>query len=289
MNRTPRLHGTKRTVIKALLAVGGSCWSRQSCSLRLLHDRSAHQITSSRNTSSTDRRTRAPRQLARVVLRLLVVVVAIATPTARLEVHADGAALTRVPIMYLAIWLVWTSFMLYANVAGDSTHRRAMLLAMGCIAVIAAAVPAADDFRRGQVFAVAYVVARVIASRTWQTTARVWSTGPPPSSPSDRCPGSSRSGSEPVRYYLWAPARSWTPLFAIGLANNPQAVLRRVQRDYDRAGQQRRPKTHSGGVRHQQTSVHTFPVGCRPERSRWWSALRCCSARPMRTSTGPPT
>jgi len=197
VNRTPRLHGTKRTVTKVLLAVGGSCWSRQSCSLRLLHDRSAHQITSSRNTSSTDRRTRAPRQLARVVLRLLVVVVAIATPTARLEVHADGAALTRVPIMYLGIWLVWTSFMLYANVAGDSTHRRAMLLAMGCIAVIAAAVPAADDFRRGQVFAVAYVVARVIASRTWQTTARVWSTGPPPSSPSDRCPGSSRSGSEP--------------------------------------------------------------------------------------------
>jgi len=103
----------------------------------------------------------------------LVVVVAIATLTARLEVRADGAALTRVLIMYLAIWLVWTSFMLYANVAGDSTHRRPMLLAMGCIAVMAAAVPAADDFRRGQVLAVAYVVARVIASRTWLTTARV--------------------------------------------------------------------------------------------------------------------
>lgn len=276
-------------MIKALLAVGGSCWSRLSCSLRLLHDRSAHRITSSRNTSSTDRRTRAPRQLARVVLRLLVVVVAIATPTARLEVHADGAALARVPIMYLAIWLVWTSIMLYANVAGDSTHRRAMLLAMGCIAVIAAAVPAADDFRRGQVFAVAYVVARVIASRTWQTTARVWSTGPPPSSPSDRCPGSSRSGSEPR--CATTSGRRPDPGRPVRHRPGQQPAGRAaaVQRDYDRARQQRRPKTRSGDVRHQQTSVHTFPVGCRPERSRWWSAFRCCSARPMRTSTGPPT
>ncbi len=44
---------------------------------------------------------------------------------------------------------------MYAYVAGDSTHRNAMLLAMGCIAVTAAEVPAADDFRHGQVFAVA--------------------------------------------------------------------------------------------------------------------------------------
>ena len=137
---------------------------------------------------------------------------AIATPTARLEVHADGAALARVPIMYLAIWLVWTSFMLYANVAGDSTHRRAMLLAMGCIAVIAAAVPAADDFRRGQVFAVAYVVARVIASRTWLTTARVLVDWPIAQLSFGLLPWIVLLRFQaPVRYYLWAPARSWTP------------------------------------------------------------------------------
>ncbi len=159
MNCTPRLHSTKRTVIKLLLAVGGSCWSRSSCSPRLLHDRSARRITSSRNTITPAAEPEHRASWLELFFDLVV--------------RADGAALTRVLIMYLAIWLVWTSFMLYANVAGDSTHRRPMLLAMGCIAVMAAAVPAADDFRRGQVLAVAYVVARVIASRTWLTTARV--------------------------------------------------------------------------------------------------------------------
>lgn len=47
----------------------------------------------------------------------LVVVVAIGTLTERLTEDAGGWAFAKVIIMYLAVWLVWTSFMLYANIA----------------------------------------------------------------------------------------------------------------------------------------------------------------------------
>lgn len=199
----------------------------------------------------------------------LVVVVAIATLTARLAVLADGAALARVLIMYLAIWLVWTSFMLYANIAGDSTHRRALLMAMGCIAVMAAAVPAADDFRRGQVFAVAYVVARLIASRTWQTTASVLVDWPIAQLSFGLLPWVASLWFEtPVRYFLWGAGMILDIVFAIGLADDPQALLQRVQKDYDRARRQRGPKravATSGTSRRQRSTGKSQSNRQRPD------------------------
>src|ERR1700712_400606 len=135
----------------------------------------------------------------------LVVVVAIATLTERLEEHSDGWALARVLIMYLAVWLVWTSFMLYANVAAEKTHRRAMLLAMGMIAIMAAAVPEADEFQRGRVFAIAYIVARFVASGTWRNTTRVLVEWPIAQLSVGLLPWFvSIWVHDPYRYYLWA-------------------------------------------------------------------------------------
>ena len=135
----------------------------------------------------------------------LVVVVAIATLTERLEEHSSATALARVLIMYLAIWLVWTSFMLYANVAAEKTRRRAMLWAMGLIAIMAAAVPEADNFQRGRVFAIAYIAARLVASGNWRNTTRVLVDWPIAQLSVGLLPWFvSIWVHDPYRYYLWA-------------------------------------------------------------------------------------
>ena len=179
----------------------------------------------------------------------LVVVVAIATLTERIAEHADLEGLALVVAMYLAIWLVWTSFMLYANVAGEKTHRRAMLIAMACIAVMAAAVPAAEDKQRGTVFIVAYVVARVVAGRTWQHTGRVLVEWPIAQLSVGLAPWiASIWVGEPVRYYLWALGLALDMGYAI-FADDAQRILTQVSRNdekNERAERSRRRAERSG-------------------------------------------
>src|SRR6185312_5927233 len=89
----------------------------------------------------------------------LVVVVAVAVLAERLREDAGLVDVALVLEMYLAVWLVWVSFMLYANVAGNRTHQNAVIVAMGCIAVMAASIPGvhAGAADRGRYFAIAYV------------------------------------------------------------------------------------------------------------------------------------
>jgi low temperature requirement protein LtrA len=99
----------------------------------------------------------------------LVVVAAVAQLAHRL--HGDPSVLdvALFVLLYLAVWLTWSSFTLYANVAGDKTRRRSMLAAMLAIAVMAAAAPEATGDRVA-VFVVAYVVARFLGARTMRET-----------------------------------------------------------------------------------------------------------------------
>ena len=160
----------------------------------------------------------------------LVVVVAIATLTERLTEDAGGWSFAKVLIMYLAIWLVWTSFMLYANVAADKTHRRAMLIAMGCIAIMAAATPEIEDPQRGRVFAITYIVARVIASGTWRNTGRVLVDWPIAQLSVGLVPWAVSIGiSGPYRYYLWALGLALDIGYAL-LARDSTRVLQLFQR-----------------------------------------------------------
>jgi low temperature requirement protein LtrA len=180
----------------------------------------------------------------------LVVVVAIATLTERLTEDAGGWALAKVLIMYLAVWLVWTSFMLYANIAADKTHRRAMLIAMGCIAIMAAAVPEIEDRQRGTVFAITYIVARVIASGTWRNTGRVLVEWPIAQLSVGLVPWTvSIWMHDPVRYYLWALGLALDIGFALW-SRDGTSMLELFQRKYDQRidQQQRRSarRTQSG-------------------------------------------
>jgi low temperature requirement protein LtrA len=171
----------------------------------------------------------------------LVVVVTIGTLTERLTEDAGGWSFAKVLVMYLAVWLVWTSFMLYANVAAEKTHRRAMLIAMGCIAIMAAAIPEIEDARRGSVFAITYIVARVIAGGTWRNTGRVLVDWPIAQLSVGLVPWTvSIWVHDPYRYYLWALGLALDIGYAL-LARDEARVLQLFQRNYDqRVDQQNR-------------------------------------------------
>src|SRR6195952_1429577 len=180
----------------------------------------------------------------------LVVVVAIATLTERLEEHSNGSALALVLIMYLAIWLVWTSFMLYANVAAEKTRRRAMLWAMGLIAIMAAAVPEIDDFRRGRVFAIAYIAARLVASGTWRNTTRVLVDWPIAQLSVGLLPWLvSIWVHDPYRYYLWALGLALDVVYALWSQGSGNVMERFEDESAKRAGARKRRTDRRGESR----------------------------------------
>jgi low temperature requirement protein LtrA len=122
------------------------------------------------------------------------------------EGHGGGPGLGDAALfvaLYYAIWSVWTSFTLYANVAAASTRRRTILLAMFGIAVMAAAVPGAAG-TRGTIFAVAYVACRIMAARTWGGTGTLLTAWPAAQLGTGLAPWvASIWVAPPARYWLW--------------------------------------------------------------------------------------
>lgn len=106
----------------------------------------------------------------------LVVVVAVSQLAHLLHGDAhhgpDGLDIVTFFTLYLAIWLLWTTFTLYSNVVAEKVHLRAMFLGMAGIATMAAAVPHSMD-GRANVFAAAYLITNGIGAGAFQRTGRV--------------------------------------------------------------------------------------------------------------------
>ncbi|HWM06721.1 MAG TPA: low temperature requirement protein A [Actinophytocola sp.] len=106
----------------------------------------------------------------------LVVVVAV-NQLAHL-LHGDahhgpgGLEITTFFVLYLAIWLVWTTFMLYSNVVADRVRVRSMFLGMAGIAMMAAAVPHGMD-ERAAVFVAAYLATNAIGTGAFGRSGQV--------------------------------------------------------------------------------------------------------------------
>jgi low temperature requirement protein LtrA len=110
----------------------------------------------------------------------LVVVVAV-NQLAHL-VHGDahhgpgGLAITTFFALYLAIWLVWTTFTLYANVVADKVRVRAMFVGMAGIATMAAAVPHGMGDHAGghaNVFAAAYLITSGLGASSFTRSGQI--------------------------------------------------------------------------------------------------------------------
>lgn len=84
----------------------------------------------------------------------------------------DGLAISTFFALYLAIWLVWTTFTLYSNVVAEKVRQRSMFLGMAGIAAMAATVPhGVGD--HSTVFAVAYLVTSAIGSTSFTRSGRI--------------------------------------------------------------------------------------------------------------------
>jgi len=93
----------------------------------------------------------------------LVVVAAVSQLTHLLD-HPTGLTLAAFFILYAAIWLIWTSFTVYANAASERTRTRTMLLGMIGLAAMAAAIPEATA-AHSAVFAAVYLYTSGVASQ----------------------------------------------------------------------------------------------------------------------------
>ncbi|HEV7648637.1 MAG TPA: low temperature requirement protein A [Actinophytocola sp.] len=106
----------------------------------------------------------------------LVVVVAVSQLAHLLHTEGhhgpDARSIVTFFALYLAIWLVWTTFMLYSNIVADRVRVRSMFLGMAGITVMAASVPEVLT-GRADLFAGAYLVTGLIGSGAFNRSGQV--------------------------------------------------------------------------------------------------------------------
>ncbi|MGC4813352.1 low temperature requirement protein A [Micromonospora sp. DT228] len=106
----------------------------------------------------------------------LVAVAGVAALAHVLGPELDAAALGLYALLFLALWLSWTTFMLYGNVAAGQTRVLRLMVGMFGLGTMAASVPGVahtvlghgSDIRPLNVFAIAYIATRVYGSKSWQ-------------------------------------------------------------------------------------------------------------------------
>ncbi|MET8044389.1 low temperature requirement protein A [Micromonospora sp. NPDC005215] len=106
----------------------------------------------------------------------LVAVAGVAALAHVLGSELDATALGLYALLFLALWLSWTTFMLYSNVAAGQTRVLRLMVGMFGLGVMAASVPGVahtvlehgSDVFPLNVFAIAYIATRVYGSKSWQ-------------------------------------------------------------------------------------------------------------------------
>ncbi|OLF18615.1 low temperature requirement protein A [Actinophytocola xanthii] len=84
----------------------------------------------------------------------------------------DGLHIATFFTLYLAIWLVWTTYTLYSNVVAERVRERSMFVGMAGIATMAAAVPTGMG-ERADVFAALYLVTSVLGVSSFTRSGRI--------------------------------------------------------------------------------------------------------------------
>ncbi|MBB5078881.1 low temperature requirement protein A [Nonomuraea endophytica] len=164
----------------------------------------------------------------------LVVVVAVAQLAHRL-LHPTWADVALFVMLYYAIWSIWTSFTIYANVRADKTRTRAMLIGMFGIAVMAAAAPDVAHAVPGggnhdNWFAAAYVVCRLSGSRSIQSSGAVLTSWPAAQFGAGLAPWiMSFWAVAPVTYWLWALGILLDLIFTLQHARHPEQLVQALK------------------------------------------------------------
>jgi low temperature requirement protein LtrA len=135
-------------------------------------------------------------------------------------------------VSYGAVWFAWVSVVMYADVAGELTRVRTVIVSMFLLAVMAAAAPGHSG-ARANAFAAAFVLVRVFAARDSLRTGRLMTAWPLLQVGGFTLPWLvSLAVPVPWKYWLWA----------LGLALDLLTVLTRGDRltDDQRAQLERR-------------------------------------------------
>src|SRR6478752_1600276 len=147
----------------------------------------------------------------------LVVVAAVAVLSETLRADATYRELGLFLISYTAVWFAWVSVVMYADVAGELTRVRTVVVSMFLLAVMAAAAPGHFE-ARANAFAGAFVLVRVFAARDSLRTGRLMTAWPLLQAGGFTLPWLvSLAVPPPWKYGLWA----------LGLALDLVAVLAR--------------------------------------------------------------
>ncbi len=107
----------------------------------------------------------------------LVVVAAIAVLTSGLEGDPSLVGMGMFLLLFGAIWLTWTSIVLYANLAKVGTRTTTVVIAMFLIAMMAASAPTHFE-HRANYFAAGFLITRFVVARSSMHTGRVLAAWP---------------------------------------------------------------------------------------------------------------
>jgi low temperature requirement protein LtrA len=136
----------------------------------------------------------------------LVVVAALAIFAEALREDLSWSGLGLFAVTYGAVWFAWISVVMYADVAGELTRVRTVVVSMLLLAVMAAASPGHAG-HRANAFAAAFVLVRVFAARGSLSTGRLMSSWPLLQSQAFLLPWVvSFWVPVPAKYWLWAGA-----------------------------------------------------------------------------------
>ncbi|MEV0586689.1 low temperature requirement protein A [Nonomuraea sp. NPDC050310] len=168
----------------------------------------------------------------------LVVVAAVVQLAHRLHDPSWAGATVTLTLFY-AIWSVWISYTLYANVAATRTRTRSILIGMFGIAVMAAAVPGVGNRlpevqdTRDFAFAVAYVICRFTAAGTFRKAGTVMTSWPTAQLSRGLALGPwilSIWFDAPVTYQLWFVGIVLDILVSVRRSRDPERIMARVRK-----------------------------------------------------------
>ncbi len=181
----------------------------------------------------------------------LTVVVAAAQIAHRLHEVETVGQIAACAAMFYAIWSVWTTTSVYANVAGERTRRRAVLRTMLGVGVMAAAVPGVfpelvphhgEQTLQGRTaaFVAAFLICRGIASRAASRDGQVIAFWPATQGLLAAPWIVSLFVPDTIAYWLWGVAIVLDVALSILAARNPRALEERVARIRHKQEQEQR-------------------------------------------------
>jgi low temperature requirement protein LtrA len=160
---------------------------------------------------------------------------------ARLDAHGDWAGIGVFAVTFAAVWSTWTSFVVYADLAEETTRIAVMMTAAALVGVMAAALGDLDE--RANAFALAVVVCRIVAARAALRTGRLLASWPGVQLGGITVPWIvSLWVAPPAKYWLWAAALALELLIAVRRASDDQEEGRALA---ERLTARRRRRTRS--------------------------------------------